>query len=428
MARILVLYYSRQGRLRQAVEDHLYSFREYSGHECVYVNLGVPWVPRAAKMLRYDLVVFHPILLWERVDPPRFEAALRRAEFVRNIDAPKVMLPQDEHLCSRALVDMIERFDVRHVFSCAGANTWPSLYPDAPQDVVFHTVLTGYLSDSTREKISRLSKGLTQRTIDIGYRAWDPWPSLGKHGRLKVEVGERVGEAARATGMRTDISNRVEDTLLGDDWYRFLLSCKYTVGVEGGASVPDPDGSVMRCTLDYAAANADAVFEDFEEACFPGLDGTLDYFAISPRHLEACATRTCQVLIEGEYSGVLRPGVHYLELKKDFSNVDDVVRAMSEDVLRDELVKNAYSDVIASGRYTYRGFVSGLLAAVWPEGAPARSSSPGDRVAQLLLSIRDRVTWPTLVVAWGARTLLERLVGRQRVSSAVAGARRRLGE
>ena len=54
-------------------------------------------------------------------------------------------------------------------------------------------------------------------------------------------------------------------------------------------------------------------------------DGRLQLFAISPRHLEACATRTCQVLVEGEYSGVLRPGEHYIPVRKDLSNLDDVL-------------------------------------------------------------------------------------------------------
>lgn len=427
--RILVAYYSRQGRLRQSVADHLFSFRQYSGHECVYVNLGLPWTPAVVKRLDYDLVVLHTILLWERVDPPRLRAAMRRGDFIRGIDAPKIMLPQDEHLRSGMLEELALGYGVGHVFSCAGPDTWPSLYPRLVEaGVRLHTVLTGYLAGHTLERIERLSRGVSERTIDVGYRARLSPPSLGRHGRLKVEVGEVVGRAAREAGLRVDVSNRSEDTLLGDDWYRFLLRCKYTLGVEGGASVPDPEGKVMRCVLERLESSPDLEFEQLEEACFPGLDGTLDYFAVSPRHLEACATRTCQVLVEGGYSGVLRPGVHYIELNRDFSNLERVLAEVQEDSIRARIVESAYADVVASGRYTYRGFVEGILAAVWPDGVPAGDTRRSDRAGPTLVAAFDRATWPALSVAWWLRRVFERLLGRRRVSLAVTAVRRRFGE
>ena len=36
------------------------------------------------------------------------------------------------------------------------------------------------------------------------------------------------------------------------------------------------------------------------------------FFAIGPRHLEAALTGTAQILVEGEYDGVLEPDRHYL--------------------------------------------------------------------------------------------------------------------
>ncbi|MBT8506740.1 hypothetical protein B1F79_04690 [Coxiella-like endosymbiont of Rhipicephalus sanguineus] len=50
----------------------------------------------------------------------------------------------------------------------------------------------------------------------------------------------------------------------------------------------------------------------------------IDYNQISPRHFEAVATKTLQILYEGEYSNILKPWVHYVPLKKDYSNFDEV--------------------------------------------------------------------------------------------------------
>ena len=107
----------------------------------------------------------------------------------------------------------------------------------------------------------------------------------------------------------------------------------------------------------YLAEHPDASFEEVEANCFPGADGGLRYFAISPRHLEACATRTAQVLIEGSYNGILRPGEHYIELRRDFSNLDEVLDLIESDAERARLTEAAYRDVVASGAYTYERLV-----------------------------------------------------------------------
>ena len=101
--------------------------------------------------------------------------------------------------------------------------------------------------------------------------------------------------------------------------------------------------------------------EEVEAACFPGKDGSVPLYAISPRHLECCATRTCQILTEGDYNGILQPGVHYLSLKKDFSNLDDVLNEVVLDRKRAQLVKRAFEDVVASGHYTYKKFVDTIM-------------------------------------------------------------------
>jgi hypothetical protein len=169
-----------------------------------------------------------------------------------------------------------------------------------------------------------------------------------------------------------DITTRPEDTLLGDDWYRFLLGCRYTVGVEGGAGILDRDGSIRDRTTAFVAANPSASFDEIESACFPGLDGTLRLFAVSPRHLEACATRTGQLLVEGAYNGVLRPGDHYLPVARDLSNLDETLRVLDREDQRAAMVERARRDVVDSGRYTYRQFVDEVLRATFGLGSADR--------------------------------------------------------
>jgi hypothetical protein len=90
---------------------------------------------------------------------------------------------------------------------------------------------------------------------------------------------------------------------------------------------------------------------------------------ISPRAFEAIACRTALVLFEGLYSGVLEPGKHFIALKKDFSNVDDVLAKLQDDAYLEAMTERAYADIIGSGRFSYEGLVrlvDETLGASWP--------------------------------------------------------------
>ena len=82
--------------------------------------------------------------------------------------------------------------------------------------------------------------------------------------------------------------------------------------------------------------------------------------------MESCATRTCQILVEGDYNGILKAGEHYLELKKDFSNFEEILDTIKQDDLRIQIVDRAYRDVVQSGLYSYRNFVETILRPVLP--------------------------------------------------------------
>jgi hypothetical protein len=79
---------------------------------------------------------------------------------------------------------------------------------------------------------------------------------------------------------------------------------------------------------------------------------------ISPRVFEAIASRTILVLFEGEYSGVIRPDEHFIALKKDGSNLADVIQSLQNNEYIDAMADRAWTDVIESGKYSYKSFVS----------------------------------------------------------------------
>ena len=423
----LVVYNLMQHPLRSTIRDHLYAFRRYGTGRTYYLNLAVRDVPRWVAEADFDTVVFHTSFLSQRWIPELFTDQLERASALRKLGRARIALPQDEFLRSGMLSDFVNDWEIDHVLSVAPESEWPKIYGRVDRRRTrISLTLTGFLSDATVSRIERIVARTVERPVDVGYRAWAGAPWLGRHGMLKRRIGEVFAEAAPAEGLVADISMDDADVLNGDDWFRFLASCKYTIGVEGGATILDEEGKFKERTDAYLAEHPNAGFDEIEQNCFPGEDGKLRLLAISPRHLEACATRTCQVLVEGEYSGVLAPNRHYIELKRDLSNVDEVLDLMKSDEVRDRLIENAYHDVVASGRWTYRGFVREVERAadqVRRETGPGRA--PG-AARHLLAGASDWLSWRRVAVTLRPRPRLRRLLIRLLPTRALSALRRRL--
>jgi hypothetical protein len=412
--KILVVYHSHAYPVRSTIRDHLRSFARYSNHSVYHLNAANPVLPRSVHSFRPDLVIFHTTFLSDRTAPEHFERLLQRVGFLRESSAIKIALPQDEYVATDALSRFIDDFGVSRVFSCAQPGEWPKIYRDVDptRGVVYRTVLTGYLSDATLGRILKRAAHKGSRAIDIGYRAWYPWPSLGRHGQMKGLIGEVFENAAQRAGLRADISTSLDDTILGDAWFDFLLACKYTIGVEGGASILDRDGSIADCTRTYLDSHPEATFEEVERECFPGRDGDLNYFALSPRHLECCATRTCQILVEGEYNGVLLPWVHYIPVRRDLSNIAEIVEVIVRDEGRAEMTDRAFTDVVLSGKWSYAGLVRTVLAEA-EAGAGEGSQRAGTRLTLIRGAAWDGVWTMRRAAKYHARRFAAAILGEQ---------------
>ncbi len=425
MARVLVVYHrAPRGQWRSTYGSHLYSFSRFSDHECLFLNTARPTVPKYISALEFDLVIFHYTFLAWRVDPAEFERHVRLIDFIRGLPCRKAIVPHDEQVHADLLNRVVNDFGVTHIFTPASAAQWSQIYRDVDRDAIrFTTVLTGYVDENTLRLTAKRAARNHGRSIDVGYRAWDAWPYYGRHGLLKGEVGRVFKRRAPEYGLTPDISGEARDALLGSAWFDFLLRCKYTVGVEGGSSIFDWDGSIAEQTRAYLHEHAGAAFEQVEAACFPGRDGGFDYFLLGPRHLEAVMTRTCQVLIEGHYGGVLEPGVHYIELKKDFGNLDEVLALMAADTVRADMVEKAYQDVVVSGRWSYRALADLVYSEMLDGAGPVRTRAPHSLLLMARNRVGDRLWEIPRSARLAGRDAALRLLGKERTWRLLVGLR-----
>ncbi|MEE2566459.1 hypothetical protein [Hyphobacterium marinum] len=388
---IAILYHARGTYpLRTAVETHLHAWLRHSRHHTAHVNAALCDPVAALNALDPDVVVIHTSfcgLRWNRSEFSRLEPAFDRIGRMR---ALKIALPQDEYYLVNALRSMLSRMQAGVILSCAEPENWARLYGGLVDTAQFRTVLTGYLDERVVEKARLWGKPLKDRDIFVSYRAWDTGFWLGEHGAHKVRVGEAMRSALEHRNIPSNISMIASDTIAGERWLKFLGNSRATIGVEGGASLIDADGSIKACVDGFIDENPDATLEDVRTACFPEGEGDFKLACLSPRHLEAIATGTAQALVRGQYNGILEAGRHYVAIEPDYSNLDSVIDTLKDDAAISEMIDAARRDIVESGRYTYRAFV-GEIDTAYVDPLPDPDSSRG--FARLKAAIRDWINW-----------------------------------
>lgn len=394
---LLVLYHCRglaQLPLRTAIEDHLYCWERHSRFPVIYHNFAFGFDWKNFKDLPIAAVIFDTIALNLRWSPDYFHEKTAPLRALKEFSGPKIALPQDEFIHTESLGRFLADIGCTHVMSAANRQDAENIYRPHLPNAKLSQKLTGYLESSTLTRIEAMRSEITKRNIDVGYRAWHAEPWLGEHGLLKLKLAQAaLAVAQRRPDIAFDVSTDEREMFMGDDWYRFLLRCKAELGVEGGASLLDRDGSVLTRTRAYVAKHPNATFEEVRDACFPGQDHSLTLFALGPRHLEACATRTCQLLVEGEYQGVLRAGIDYLPIARDFSNLEEVCEHAKDEAECTRIAENAWQRVVASQKYTYKGFVRRVENEIVFPSLSRRRVGPrnGYRIVQAIK--RHAISW-----------------------------------
>jgi hypothetical protein len=355
--RVLVFYWHPVSLpIRAAISHHLRVLdRAPEPHEVLYFNTfrGVPaWL----RYLRPDAIILHTTLLclrWTHL----FEWIRKELRWIAELRCARLAVPQDEYDHAELLDEWLAEMRVTDVFSIFEGAKRDLVYPQLRGRARFHKCFTGYIDESTARRVAaRLLEG-TERRYGVVYRATHLPYWFGSHGQLKHRIAGVIDERAHAHSVRTDISTRVEDTILGDPWFDFLMSGRTVLGCESGSSVLDRRGEIQSEIRQRLESNPGLGFEDIDRTMPDGWD-RYQFFALSPRHFEAVITKTCQVLVEGEYEGVLKSGRHYISLRRDFANVDQVLDHVQDSDMTRHIAETAYEEIYLGGAYGYAAFAA----------------------------------------------------------------------
>lgn len=392
--------------------DHINAFFTYSAHDIFTVsNLGD--LPDAIDLHRFDVVIIHYSLTL-CIDA---YVSARTKHRLRAFRGLKVMFIQDEYRFVSRTIEAIRDVGIQLVCSVIPESELRQVYPrEALPGVRFESVLTGCVPQWLT--IYR-PLPLAKRRIDVGYRGrrYPAW--LGELGLEKWQIADRFLEDAKRFGLRCDISYKENKRVYGRAWVDFIRNCRAVLGVESGASVLDADGGISARSDTYAALIEDPPYEKLRDLYFAQHERGITQNQISPRAFEAVALRTLMILYEGHYSGVLTPWRHYLPLKKDHSNMAEIVEALRDDHTVAQIVANAFAEVALEPRYSYKTFIARIDALIAEGMTPAMRGAEHGYSMEELQKIRPffRVDNPYGLEVPGRRLSLGRLA---------RGARRRV--
>lgn len=359
--RVLFLKDDEAPNLQNAILDHIHAIESLSGHSIVTFN------PRKVRrrigldFSQYDVIVIHfsICVLWENYLPEPVRQA------VAAFSGLKVQFIQDEYRHVDDMVRRIAELGVHMIYTLATEETAKQLYSeDNLPGITLRTTLTAYAPEPT---MASEPLQIADRRIDVGYRARRLPFHLGELAHEKWEIAEKFKSYAVETELVCDVTARETDRLYGDDWLRFVSSCKTMLGTESGASIADFDGACEAAVDAYLVEHPDADYAQIRDDVLGAFEGNVHYAMFSPRIFEAAAAGTVMVMYPGTYSGVVESWKHYIPLERDFSNFEQVKSLIEDDGFLQEMADRAFKDLIQSGKYAYRAFVRQLDAEIFGE-------------------------------------------------------------
>ena len=356
---ILMLYNHSFNANAPTIMENVNSFKKYSNYSVHNVNVFTGF-PKNLNKITFKIIIVH-YSSFSSLSPKFFNYIKEQKNSI------KIAFFQDEHHNCTKRFNLINNLDIKVVYTMLEKDYHYIYRDNTNAEMIYHN-LTGYVDDGLVSVANSLYKKIDQRKIDIGYRA-RPLPFyMGKGAQEKTRIAEEFNNRLFDSKLVLDVKTKEKDRIYGKAWHHFIANCKGMLGVEAGTSIFDIDGKAEKACEEYLLNNPNALFEEVHNAVLKPFEDKIFYRTISPRIFEASAFKILMILFEGEYNGIIKPYVHYLPLKDDFSNFNEIINILiNEKKLVDEIIINAYNDLIKSKKYSYRNFV-GYFDSNLPKG------------------------------------------------------------
>jgi hypothetical protein len=218
------------------------------------------------------------------------------------------------------------------------AATW--LYGDCINSKVLS------ITHALNSKVYKPYKDHKERNIDIGFIGDKYSFTIGDIER--TELAEYFIRNDFIPKLNKDIRLGSKLRIPREEYVGFLNSTRGTIGGESGTYYLEKTDKTQKKVEAFLSRHPKATFSDVYDEFFKNYSNPINGKAISSRHFEAVGTKTCQILLEGNYNGILKPDTHYISLRKDYSNINDVIKRFNDKSYVQKMVDDTYEYVIGN--------------------------------------------------------------------------------
>ena len=357
---VLVLYDKYSCHV-STVAEHINAFGNYSKNNITYYHAADNVYHAAYNeeineqfLATFEVVIIHysiRLSVSNHLSDPIYKSLIK---FV----GLKILFIQDEYDNLKSTYKYMSdiRFDI--VFTLVRNENLEYVYPrDRFPNVLFELNLTGYIP---YQNVFKNTIPFSARTVDVFYRGRELPHIYGSLGREKFEIGSLFKNKCEELGvpLNLDLEATNEKRIYGDGWYRAIASSKTMLGTESGSDVFDFDGD-LKSIIESEIANGRSYDEIYNDH-LAEKESKIKMYLISPKVFECISLKTVLILYEGQYSGVLKAGEHYIELKKDFSNIQSVLEIISDNEKLEEIANRALAHITSNYSLTYDSLISRL--------------------------------------------------------------------
>ena len=313
-----------------STKDYIAAFEQFSEHEVSYLpELPPAWKPLDAQgkvrseadygdiLSGFDAVVItqHLRLCFDGWINPNLEVALLKYGGV------KVVFLHDEYDNTEKTREWLEIQKVNLVFSVVPEEHIEKVYDPARfPNTQFKSILTGYYPLKFHNK--HYTKPIADRSHLIVYRGRVSPQSYGDLAKQKEMIGRYFDKYCQDHNCNSDIQWEEAERVYGLDWYGLLETGVATLGTESGSNVFDEFGRIR------SYVDGGGKLPGPKELNFVEENLGFKMNQISARLFEAIGCGTGLVLYQGDYSGVLTAGEHYISVNHDHSNIEEVIETL----------------------------------------------------------------------------------------------------
>jgi hypothetical protein len=332
------------------VQDHIQSIVSYSSHKIFIINpirqsvTELPFRKFDVVLIHYSIFILSEYFLSEKWK-----------YFIKKIRIPVIQIIQDEYRSIDLMKKSMSQLGVKAVLSSLSKENLSRVYGgDELSNALFYSCLPGYFTDHL---VGKNVPKIEDRPLDIIYRGRNLPYALGRFPQDKNRIGRQVKDLAQIHGFKIDIEWDEEKRIYGEQWIEFLTSGRCCLAVEGGASIFDFKGEIQSEIDAFVQDKADVSFTEVWESVLKKYEGNIVHRTITPRIFEAISLRTALILYPGDYRGLLKAGIHYIELRPDGSNVSEVVQSIEDREYLQRMVDITYLDLATNKKLHFRSYV-----------------------------------------------------------------------